>query len=74
MKSLGWPTHYPLMKQVLDFFSILAFFNHILRNELGQNFFLNLALLSRAMCTGVTYEGVGQRTWHDSWGWCVPNW
>jgi hypothetical protein len=58
MKSSGRPMCYPLMKQVLDFFSILAFFNHISRNEPGQNFFLNLALLSRVMCTGATYEGV----------------
>jgi hypothetical protein len=38
--------------------SILAFFNNISRNESGQKFFSNLALLSHASPIGVTYEGV----------------
>jgi hypothetical protein len=40
------------------FFSSLTFFNHISRNEPGQNFFSNLTLLSRANPSDVTYKGV----------------
>jgi hypothetical protein len=41
-----------------QFFSILAFFYYILRNEPGQNFFLNLTLLSRVSPSDATYEEV----------------
>jgi hypothetical protein len=40
------------------FFSILVFFNQLLRNELDQFFFRNLTLLSRASTGSVTYECV----------------
>jgi hypothetical protein len=43
---------------VIEFFSILAFFNHISRNEPGKNFFPDLALSSRTIPIGVTNEGV----------------
>jgi hypothetical protein len=41
-----------------DFFSLLAFFNHYSRNEPGETFFSNLALLSLANQSGATYEVV----------------
>jgi hypothetical protein len=41
-----------------NFFSMLAFFNHYSRNEPGEMFFPNLALLSRANPSSATYKGV----------------
>jgi hypothetical protein len=48
--------HHAWLKE--DFFCILAFFNQNLRNELRENFFLNLTLLSHASMIDVTHEGV----------------
>jgi hypothetical protein len=38
--------------------AILAFFNYYSRNEPNETFFQNMALLSRANQSGVTYEVV----------------
>jgi hypothetical protein len=47
-----------LTKPQREFFSMLAFFNHYSRNEPGEMFFPNLALLSRANPSSATYKGV----------------
>jgi hypothetical protein len=62
-----------LTHTTMDFFPFWHFFNQCLRNEHDQNFFSNLALLSRANAVDVTYEGVTPCAVPHKAGWRVPH-